>query len=171
MLDLLRTYTGHPRKGLRHLVLPQQTLLIYTSGDSVVISDARTLALIRVLAFWEAYPGLKHDGNEIDSLAIDSGMKTVVAAMGSRIACWSPTGGRAEIWRIHSTLVLPKDTTVTALDCKSGLLAIGTRDALSVHTLNLVDDILSWTQKWRCRPSVSHTICTVSNVYCYNCTA
>lgn len=40
--------------------------------------------------------------------------------MGSRIACWSPSGGKAEVWRIHSTLVLPKDATVTALDCKSG---------------------------------------------------
>jgi len=44
----------------------------------------------------------------------------VVAAMGSRIACWSLSGGRAAVWRIHSTLILPKDTTVTALDCKSG---------------------------------------------------
>jgi len=40
--------------------------------------------------------------------------------MGSRIACWSLSGGRAAVWRIHSTLILPKDTTVTALDCKSG---------------------------------------------------
>lgn len=38
--------------------------------------------------------------------------------MGSRIACWSLSGGR--VWRIHSTLVLSKDTAITALDCKSG---------------------------------------------------
>ena len=28
MLDLLKTYTGLPQKGLHHLVLPQQTLLV-----------------------------------------------------------------------------------------------------------------------------------------------
>ena len=43
----------------------------------MVILDARTLALTRVLAFWEAYPGLRHDGDEIDSLAVDPRMKTV----------------------------------------------------------------------------------------------
>lgn len=95
------------------------------------------MTLMRVLAFWEAFPGLRHGGDEINSLAVDSGMKIVrtkslirgsrpiytlkvVAAMESRIACWSLSGGKAAVWRIHSTLVLPKDTTATALDCKSG---------------------------------------------------
>lgn len=99
------------------------------------------MALIRVLAFWEAFPGLRHGGDEINSLAVDCGMKIVrtkyltsepkpiyipkvVAAMESRIACWSLSGGKAAVWRIHSTLVLPKDTTVTALDCKSGNLIL-----------------------------------------------
>jgi hypothetical protein len=103
----------------------------------VIILDACTLALSRVLAVWEAFPGLRHSGEEIDSFAVDSGMKIVrtgsltlifviiyilkvVVAMGPRIACWSLAGGRAGVWRIHSTLVLPKDTTVTALDCMSG---------------------------------------------------
>lgn len=103
----------------------------------MVILDACTLALTRVLAFWEAFPGLRHSGEEIDSLAVDPGMKIVrtrsltlrfvmiyipkvVVAMGPRIACWSLAGGRTGVWRIHSTLVLPKDTTVTALDCMSG---------------------------------------------------
>ena len=103
----------------------------------MVILDARTLALTRVLAFWQAYPGLTHGGGEIDSLAVDSGIKIVrntytgrwlvptyaikvVAAMGTRIVCWSLSGGRAGVWRIHSTLVLPKDAPVTALDCMSG---------------------------------------------------
>ena len=35
------------------------------------------MALTRVLAFWEAFPGLRHGGDEIDSLAVDYGMKTV----------------------------------------------------------------------------------------------
>jgi hypothetical protein len=112
-------------------------LQIYASGDSVVTLDAHTLALVRVLAFWEAFPGLRHGGEEINSLAVDSGMKIVrtkslvsgfksihalkvVAAMESRIACWSLSGGKAAVWRIHSTLALSKDTTITALDCKSG---------------------------------------------------
>lgn len=103
----------------------------------MVVLDACTLALTRALAFWEAYPGLRNCGDEIDSLAIDSGMKIVrtrytvswhipthtlkvVAAMGTRIACWSLSGGRRAIWRIHSTLELPKGAPVTALDCMSG---------------------------------------------------
>lgn len=57
--------------------LTPECLQIYTSGDSIVILDARTLALARVLAFWEAFPGLKHGGDEICSLAVDSGMKIV----------------------------------------------------------------------------------------------
>lgn len=103
----------------------------------MVILDARTLTLTRVLAFWEAYPGLRRGGDEIDSLAVDPGMKIVrtkfailwliptyalevVAAMGTRIVCWSPSGKRAAVWRIHSTLLLPKDAPVTALECMSG---------------------------------------------------
>lgn len=113
------------------------------------------MVLIRVLAFWEAYPGLRHAGDEIDSFAVDSGMKTVrtmlqtlrfteiyplqvVAAMGSRIACWSLIGGRAEIWRIYSTLVLPKDTTVMALDCKSGNSIL-----FAVIIIHLCEDLMT----------------------------
>ena len=43
----------------------------------MVILDARTLTLTRVLAFWEAYPGLRPGGDEIDSLTVDHGMKIV----------------------------------------------------------------------------------------------
>ena len=71
--------TGAPPTFTPGLRLTPGGFQIHTSGDSVVILDARTLALVRVLAFWEAFPGLRHGGDEIDSLAVDSGMKTVRA--------------------------------------------------------------------------------------------
>ena len=68
--------TGAPKTLASHGLTPEGSQ-IYTSGDSVVILDARTLSLTRILAFWEAFPGLRHGGEEIDSLAVDSGMKIV----------------------------------------------------------------------------------------------
>lgn len=40
--------------------------------------------------------------------------------MGSRIAAWSLSGVQNDAWRIHSSLALPVDQVVTALDNKSG---------------------------------------------------
>jgi len=51
-------------------------------------------------------------------------------------------------WRLHSSLLLPQDQEVTALDCKSGLLAVGTRSSLSVYTLILENDLPTWSRKW-----------------------
>jgi len=42
--------------------------------------------------------------------------------MNTLIATWSLSGTRDEIWRIHSSLVLPEDYSVTSLDIKCGNL-------------------------------------------------
>jgi len=44
----------------------------------------------------------------------------VVAAINTRIAAWSLSGVQQDVWRIHSTLVLPENNIVTALDNKAG---------------------------------------------------
>lgn len=149
MLELLQAYTGCPVTGLQHLVLPSQTLLLYPLGDSVVLLDARTLHLVRALAFWEAFPRTLHTKESIRCVSVDGSMKLVIAAMGSRIAAWSMSGVQSGVWRVHSTLILPEDQEVTALDCKSGLLAIGSTSNLSVYTLVLENDLPTWSHKWR----------------------
>ena len=50
---------------------------LYASADAVIILNARTLALVRVLAFWEAFPGTMHTNDSITCISIDSGMKLV----------------------------------------------------------------------------------------------
>ena len=154
MLDLLRTYTGPPRKGLHHLVLPNQILLVRRKVSPHSRADIRKLLVIHLRRF-HRHPGCSHSGTKTCSRVLggisrseawwrcdrfigdrfwDENSKDqthelkarvdfclkVVAAMGSRIACWSLSGGRTAVWRIHSTLVLSKDATITALDCKSG---------------------------------------------------
>ncbi|GBE78251.1 hypothetical protein SCP_0111340 [Sparassis crispa] len=150
MLELLQSYTGSPTTTLYSLALPREILLLYPSGDSVVILNARTLVFVRALAFWEAFPGTRHRKDPIQCLTIDPGMKLAVASMGSRVAAWSHSGVHSDAWRLHSTLLLPEDDPVTAIDCKSGLLAVGTRSSLSVYTLILENDLLTWSQKWKC---------------------
>ena len=50
---------------------------LYACADAVIILNARTLALVRVLAFWEAFPGTMHTKDPITCISIDSGMKLV----------------------------------------------------------------------------------------------
>ena len=50
---------------------------LYSSADAVIILNACTLALVRVLAFWEAFPGTMHTKDSISCISIDSGMKLV----------------------------------------------------------------------------------------------
>ena len=52
---------------------------LYPSLDSIIVLNARTLAFIRALAFWEAFPGAIHANQAIRCLAIDPGMKLVRA--------------------------------------------------------------------------------------------
>ncbi|TFY65144.1 hypothetical protein EVJ58_g2168 [Rhodofomes roseus] len=134
MLDLLQAYTGCPTTGLQFLALPRETLLLHPSLDSIIILNARTLAFLRALTFWEVFPGTRHIAGSVSCLTIDSGMKLVVASMASRVAVWSlSTAGGYQVhdsWRLHSSLVLPQEQEVTALDCKSE------------------NDLPTWSRKW-----------------------
>ncbi|KAJ7487439.1 RAVE protein 1 C terminal-domain-containing protein [Mycena galericulata] len=134
-----------PDAELHHLLLPSSTLLLHASADAVVIRDAASLALVRVLVFSEAFPGAT---GAIACISVDSGMKLIVASIQTRVAAWSLSGVQQDAWRLHSSLVLPLHHTVTALDSKSGLLAVGSQDSLSVYTLILENDLPTWSQKW-----------------------
>ncbi|KAJ7786153.1 RAVE protein 1 C terminal-domain-containing protein [Mycena metata] len=134
-----------PHTDFHHLLLPTATLLLHASADAVIIRDAASLALVRVLAFWEAFPGAH---GSISCISVDSGMKLIVASMQTRIAAWSLSGVQQDAWRLHSSLVLPPNHSVTALDSKSGLLAVGSENSLSVYTLILENDLPTWSQKW-----------------------
>ncbi|KAJ6574959.1 WD repeat-containing protein [Mycena capillaripes] len=144
MLSLL-SLPPAPKADLHHLALPASTLLLHASADAIIIRDAASLALVRVLAFWEAFPGAI---GAISCISVDSGMKLIVASMQTRIAAWSLSGVQQDAWRLHSSLVLPPNHTVTALDSKSGLLAVGSENSLSVYTLILENDLPTWSQKW-----------------------
>ncbi|KAJ3750593.1 RAVE protein 1 C terminal-domain-containing protein [Lentinula detonsa] len=151
MLDLHQTYLGSPSSSLHHLILAHETLLLYPSADAVIILNARNLAFLRVLAFWEVFPGITYASGSISCISVDSGMKLIVAAMNHRIATWSLSSvqnGQNDIWRIHSSLILPRNHTVTTLDSKSGLLAVATNRGLSVYTLILEDNLPTWFIKW-----------------------
>ncbi|OBZ78886.1 hypothetical protein A0H81_00987 [Grifola frondosa] len=148
MLELLHTYTGCPTSSLHFLALPREILLLYPSSDSIIVLNSRTLTFIRALAFWELFPATRHLNDPIQCLSIDPGMKLVVASMGHRVAAWNLSSAQNDSWRIHSSLLLPEDQHVTALGCKSGLLAVGTRSSLSVYTLILENDLPTWSQKW-----------------------
>ncbi|KAG1784113.1 RAVE protein 1 C terminal-domain-containing protein [Suillus placidus] len=149
MLDLLKTFTGCPVGALHQLVLPHVTLILYPSADSVVILDASTLNLVRVLTFGEIYPGTQHLNQTVSCVAVDSAMKVIVASMDMRIAAWSLSGKNT--WRIHSSISLQDGDPVTALDCRSGLLSVGSQNGLSVYTLILENDLLTWSKKWEAR--------------------
>ncbi|KAF9270044.1 WD repeat-containing protein [Marasmius fiardii PR-910] len=152
MLSLQHAYPGHPKGSVHNLLLPDKSLLLYPSADAVVILNAQSLALARVLAFWEVFPGV---AGEISCISVDSGMKLIVAAIGYRVATWSLSGVQNDVWRVHSSLILPGDHVVTTLDSKSGLLAVGTNRGLSVYTLILENDLPTWSRKWTV--SLKHT--------------
>ncbi|KAI0756586.1 RAVE protein 1 C terminal-domain-containing protein [Daedaleopsis nitida] len=85
-------------------------------------------------------------------------MKLVAASLGHRVVVWSLSGIQNDYWRVHSSLSLSEDQQVSALDCISGLLAVGTRSSLSVYTLILENDLPTWSLKW------SSTVPTLSRV-------
>ncbi len=49
-----------------------------------------------------------------------SSHEQVVASLGHRVVAWSLSGTRNDYWRVHSSLLLPEDQHVTALNCVSG---------------------------------------------------
>ncbi|KAF8273891.1 WD repeat-containing protein [Lactarius quietus] len=152
MLDLVRAFHGSPSSTscLQVLCLPTESLLLYPSADTVVILDATSLRFLRALAFSQVFPGASANCN-ITSLAVDPAFKLVAAASGPRLAVWSLSGVSACTWLVHSSLVLPGDKRITAVDCSSGLLVVATQSTLSVHTLVMENDLPTWTSKWSCR--------------------
>nr|GAT47823.1 WD repeat protein [Mycena chlorophos] len=134
-----------PPSDVHHLLLHNASLLLHSSADAVIIRDAVSLALVRVLAFWEAFPGTV---GSISAITVDSGMKLIVASMQSRIAAWALSGVQQDAWRLHSSLTLPSHQAITSLDSKSGLLAVGTEGCFSVYTLILENDLPTWSRKW-----------------------
>ncbi|THH13364.1 hypothetical protein EW146_g6843 [Bondarzewia mesenterica] len=157
---------------LRARALTRVTQL-YPSADTIVILNARTLLLVRALAFWEVFPGSRHINEAISCLSVDSGMKLIVASMGARVAAWSLSGVQHDTWRVHSSLTLPGGHHVSSMDCQSGnycypmivllpmnetfllciasgLLAVASKNSLSVYTLILENDLPTWSKKWTC---------------------
>ncbi|KAI0361166.1 WD repeat-containing protein [Trametes cingulata] len=166
MLDLTQAYAGCPSSSLQFLHLPRETLLLYPFADSVVVLNARNLAFVRALAFWEVFPSTRHLAQSVQCLTAENGMKLVVAALGHRVVVWSLSGKQYDYWRVHSSLLLPDDQHVTALSCMSGLLAVGTRSSLSVYTLILENDLPTWSLKWSSTvPSLSRVRFSPSLMY------
>ena len=174
------------------LFLSSHPCQLYPSADTVVILDATSLRFIRALAFSQVFPGASANYN-ITSLAVDPALRLVrrsppshrslivlctpststphiqvVAASGPRLAVWSLSGVSARTWLVHSSLVLPDDKRITAIDCSSGvlssllllvsyhspcagLLVVATQSTLSVHTLVMENDLPTWSSKWSCR--------------------
>ncbi|KAH8998842.1 RAVE protein 1 C terminal-domain-containing protein [Lactarius hatsudake] len=152
MLDLVRAFPGSPSSAccLHTLCLPTESLLLYPSADTVVILDATSLRFLRALAFSQVFPGASANCN-ITSLAVDPALKLVAAASGPRLAVWSLSGVSARTWLVHSSLLLPDDKHITAIDCSSGLLVVTTHSTLSVYTLVMENDLPTWSSKWSCR--------------------
>jgi hypothetical protein len=121
MLTLHSTSIPAPQSALSHLVLPRQCLLLYAQSSSVVVLDARSLALRNVLAFSHVFPA-PSDPPAVSSISVDPNMNLVLAAAGSRIAAWALSGKDHDVWRVHSSLVLPPTHPITALHTRSGML-------------------------------------------------
>jgi hypothetical protein len=58
------------------------SIQLYPSADAVIILNAASLALIRVLAFSEAFP---HPEDRISTVSVDAGMKLVRPAVQASI--------------------------------------------------------------------------------------
>ncbi|KAF8578745.1 hypothetical protein K439DRAFT_1361373 [Ramaria rubella] len=123
---------------------------LYPSADTLVILDARTLSLLRILAFWEAFPAAANVRGKIKVVATDAGLKLILASVGSQLAFWTLSENTSRspsiLCKVHSTLSLNEQ--VTAAECKSGLLAVGTTSTLSVYTLTMQNEIPTWSKKW-----------------------
>ncbi|KLO15044.1 hypothetical protein SCHPADRAFT_871712 [Schizopora paradoxa] len=148
MLDLVDSFVGGPSADVHILTLPKEILLVYAFADCVVLLDAETLEFCRALAFWEVFPGTRESHQHVRRISIEPGMKLIAASSGSQIAFWSLSGTQRDTWRVHSSLSMLGGHEVTAMDCKSGLLAVSTPDSLSVYNLSLEDDLPTWTRKW-----------------------
>ncbi|KAG1716000.1 hypothetical protein ID866_1165 [Astraeus odoratus] len=158
MLYLTRAFVGCPTGPLNCLVLPRATFIAYPTADAVVVLDASSLALVRVLALREVFPASQHTNAAVSCLAVDPALKIIVASVGTHIAAWSLSGVHNNIFRVHSSLILPDGDIVTALDCRSGLLAVGSQSGLSIFTLILENDLLTWSKKWSASVTIPYSV-------------
>ncbi|KAG6836376.1 hypothetical protein H0H93_008676 [Arthromyces matolae] len=157
MLHLHHAYAAYPARSICHLQLSNAQLILYSSADVVILLNASNLSLVRVLALSEAFP---NTSDHISSVTVDSGMSLIFASVNNRIAAWGLSGVKKDAWIIHSTLLLPENRIITALDCKSepGLLAVGSQHSISVYTLILENDLPTWSQKWTIRAATPNLI-------------
>ncbi|OCB85636.1 hypothetical protein A7U60_g7286 [Sanghuangporus baumii] len=157
MLELVHAFVGCPSSDVHILTLPNEILLAYAFADCVVILNARTFAFMRALTFREVFPSARDTSEHIRRVSIEPTMKLIAASLGSHIAVWALSGVQKDVWRVHSSLTMPNGHLITAIDCKSGLLGVGSTSGLSVYTLGLEDGLPVWTQKW----SIPAPSCTI----------
>ncbi|KIO33268.1 hypothetical protein M407DRAFT_234427, partial [Tulasnella calospora MUT 4182] len=119
---------------------------LYVTSDTINIIDAATLRVIRVLGFWEAFPGLLGGEAVVSNVAFDQDKQLVVASLGNQVAAWVCSSADATRWRVHTTLNIAND--VMTLDCVSGYLALGTSRALMEFELRENGDIPMWVKVW-----------------------
>jgi hypothetical protein len=52
---------------------------LYASADTLVVLDAQELTLVRILAFWEAFPASSSTRGMLKVVVTDGGLKLVCA--------------------------------------------------------------------------------------------
>ncbi|EJD52247.1 hypothetical protein AURDEDRAFT_159101 [Auricularia subglabra TFB-10046 SS5] len=161
MLDVLAAFPGAPSTAVHALFHDGRHLAVYGTGSTVVILDARSIALLKVLAFEEPFPQYNH-GN-ISCISVDGPRKLIAAASATHIALWTPSEVTPGAWRIHSTLTVAEP--VSAFHCLAGTLAIGTSAGLSYYTL-LDEDLPTWKQKWSKSIPAPSLVRTSPNALC-----
>ncbi|KZV81002.1 hypothetical protein EXIGLDRAFT_780266 [Exidia glandulosa HHB12029] len=181
MLKLLAAFPGTPSTRIHHIFHNDKLLAVralfrdcepytngaqvYGSGTTVVLLDANTLALHKVLAFEDVFP--QDAASDITCISVDATRKIVAAGCGSRIALWTPSDIDPQAWRVHSTLGVVD--TVTALHCCNGSLAVGTTQGLAYYAV-ADTDFPTWTKQWaKAIPTPTHvsispnTLCVASS--------
>lgn len=156
MLSLLSCLTNGPSSRIHFL--HNYSLLLYHDVDTILLFNSESLQLLRVLLFNQAFPSHRHP---IEHLAVGPAMNLIFASSHNKIAAWTLTmSPEGVVARVHSSLTLPPSSTVSALSCSSGLLAVGSDESMAVYTLILENDLPVWSEKWCTEdiatPSVIH---------------
>ncbi|EJT99961.1 hypothetical protein DACRYDRAFT_81581 [Dacryopinax primogenitus] len=146
MLEISRVFPGAPNAEaeLCFLLHRGQLLVVYSSQGNIVLLKAPTLAVHRVIAFFEAYPGFTELEARIGALVTDSDVGLIVAAVGTQIAFWVP--GVGDKWKVHSTLSVP--LPVRSLDHQAGRLLVATDEKLSIWEQREDSGIIVWNNVW-----------------------
>ncbi|KAG8885003.1 regulator of (H+)-ATPase in vacuolar membrane [Tulasnella sp. 331] len=153
MLDNLQPICGPSNLPPLSLTLDELSLLVYATSDTVTLLDARTLTPVRVLAFWEAFPGAFGGEGVVDHVAVDEEQKMIAASMGSQLAFWTCIGDETgKRWRVHSTLAIPSE--VSCLDCSSGV-KYHAPPFYELYRLKTDGDLPIWVKEW----SLRHITC------------